>query len=429
MLVSEPSRGQPGASGRRAVRHAVLILLGACLGACREPASMGDPSVTIGARSDELRGATPSDFWTNVVRIDATCSGFLLHPYLVAYAAHCGEANVVSSQRDEVLVRSCSVSPDWSAWGVDLAICKLERPLVGTTVVPPATGCELEHLTAGSSVALVGYGPATRDGVYGRLHATTGIVESADVEIRVSGEQFGACDGDSGGPAILSVLDATRTAFRTAGILSAGGPGYCEEGLAFYSALAPQLAWIEAESGIDVTPCGAPDGSWAPGPDCTSWSASAARLDEGVGASSTCGEPGLDASADVRAPEIHLTYEATAGNPQRISVSATDSESGIRAVTLELMRRGLIVWGDTRSIPPYDFVPPSLASGSYRAKASAVDFAGNVSISQAEVRLGTDLGHSGCSIHPVRRSMPTATGLLLASVGLWVRRANAWRGA
>src|SRR5690606_37686005 len=144
--------------------------------------------------------------------------------------------------------------------------------------------------------------------------------------------------GDSGGPMIVSIPDAGQEAFRVGGILSAGPAGYCENGSAYYAALtSSELWWIEAEFGIDVTPCGDAYGNWSPGPGCLSWNT---EVNEPVNGhpSSTCGEAGARPAVDVSPPVVSLVCgiadEDAEDCSSSVRVEAVDEEVGISLVTV-----------------------------------------------------------------------------------------------
>jgi hypothetical protein len=375
-----------------------------------------DPE-SIGHTRSGLYGGHASSFWSNTVRLDANCTGVLLHPYLVASAAHCGVAERVSTASDEVEVRECIVSPEWGAVGVDLMICKLQRPLRGSSVIPPATGCELDYVTPGASVTLVGYGATNPEEAFGTLTSSEGVVESSGAELRIDGEFFGGCEGDSGGPAISVVPDGDWAAFRVSALMSAGGSGYCRVGPAFYTPLAPHVAWIEAASQIDVTPCGDADGMWNPSVGCSAWPKEVPTL-SGERPATTCGPAGPDATVDAVPPRVELLSNPASNSAfaDTLTVAATDEGSGIRAVIVELTRDGQSLWGDVRSTGPFTFTLPKLEPGTYEASATALDFAGHTSMAQTTLTLQSETdAAAACSMSPGQPKRPATAELLGAS--------------
>lgn len=304
--------------------HAVLLV--AALAplpsiAAPAPAEVGlvpanDPTAIVGGLH-----ATPCQ-WPSAVAIledDATpvmCTGSLIHPGVVMTAAHCisperpvvavgfgehGQSTGVPARTVEVI--ECVGNPEYYAGpGADVGYCLLADPVFDVPIVPLMSGCEVDALVEGTEVVIVGFGAT-----YGELIdkatgevATEGIgpkrwttqrvdfIDESREEINLSGPNGSqsACFGDSGGPGLVRLADGSWRVFGTGGHLydPGGLPPPLEKGNlcgtgAAYGFAPFVLDWLEAETGIDLTPCW-DDGVWAPNPEC---STSPLAPDEGFG--------------------------------------------------------------------------------------------------------------------------------------------------
>src|SRR5262252_6588464 len=106
--------------------------------------SAGEPQDSVGASDQALFGGAVVSRcqWPNVVAMNEACSGVLLHPDLVVYAAHCGTSFTrVWSSSQEVAVRDCQALPNAALGGTDLAYCRLAKSF-SAEIVAPASGCE-----------------------------------------------------------------------------------------------------------------------------------------------------------------------------------------------------------------------------------------------------------------------------------------------
>src|SRR5262249_11202349 len=103
----------------------------------------GDPQERVGVSDEALFGgaAVSRCQWTNVVAVNEACSGVLLHPDLVVYAAHCGTSfDRVWSSSQEMAVRDCQTLPNAALGGTDLAYCRLATSF-SAELIAPASGC------------------------------------------------------------------------------------------------------------------------------------------------------------------------------------------------------------------------------------------------------------------------------------------------
>ena len=126
--------------------------------------------------------------------------------------------------------------------------------------------------------AITGYGIQEQNGNSGiKDWGLTPIrqVYSMSADVGGLGEP-GICPGDSGGPAFVRYPDGSWHVFGIASTLTGNCGGIGTHSLAWHA-----VPWIEAESGIDVTPCHDLDGTWNPTFRCTDFYA--AEPGEGFG--------------------------------------------------------------------------------------------------------------------------------------------------
>lgn len=260
--------------------------------------------------TSEIYGGAPVQAcgWPSTVSLGGSCTGSLVHPEVVLYAAHCGASydyvrlgeNAYNGAGRWVQTEDCEVYPGGGpGGGDDFAYCRLAEPVEDVPIVPILMGCETDVLQANQAVTLVGFGNAD-NGPYGvKREVTTKLKYITQAgEAFIGGGGKDTCQGDSGGPAFVQLDDGS---WRVFGITSygsgCGGGGY-------YSMMHNGIGWFEDRSGIDLTPCHDAAGNWDPGPNCTdfplepatghgSWANGCSGGDLS-GPSQTCGAPNGD---------------------------------------------------------------------------------------------------------------------------------------
>jgi hypothetical protein len=231
------------------------------------------------------------------------CSGVYVGGGIVLTAAHCldnvseGQSRArfgedSSNATHDPIIEYCVAHPDGESTGgafgasyegVDLAYCVLDdsEGLPNVPIVPPMvpTGCDRDWLAhqvyeTGSSptVTVVGSGCAEYvgpledcgDGIKRYMplqlvQQTTYNGSSTKLELERWGDiETGIMDGDSGGPVFEVLPDGS---WRLLGV--AHGTNAALKA-AFYEAVPPYLHWIEADSGVDITPCHSfSNGAWS----------------------------------------------------------------------------------------------------------------------------------------------------------------------
>ena len=187
------------------------------------------------------------------------CSGSLVHPELVIYAAHCGTnypqvylGETTSSPARSVATSNCQTFPGYSGagGGNDFAFCELATPVTDVPIIPPLMGSETNILQQGQAVTLVGFGYDEFGNIGTKREANT-IINSITPsnEAFVGGTPQDTCQGDSGGPVYVQLADGS---WRVFGITSYGGA--CGTG-GYYSMMHIGMEWFEEQSGLDLTPC------------------------------------------------------------------------------------------------------------------------------------------------------------------------------
>lgn len=252
----------------------------------------GSPTTSIVGGQNAKECAWPAVFFvkTKAKTGEGMCTATLVHPRVLLYAAHCGTVLHARMGEDVIApskileaedIESSQAYPDYQ-WLVDVehdwAYAVLKEPILDVPIVPIAHSCEYNQLVkSGIQVHLVGFSPNKRSdeanpkpepGNYPLRWATSKVGSvSQKGRLTTGGNGIHGCGGDSGGPLMARLPDGS---WRTIGITSTL-TGKCREQDAYasYSHVRKEMiAWVEKESGFDITPCYDLDGKATPGAAC-----------------------------------------------------------------------------------------------------------------------------------------------------------------
>ncbi|PRQ05027.1 Trypsin [Enhygromyxa salina] len=349
--------------------------------------------------------------WPGVVALQSggLCTGTLVHPRVVVYAAHCGTFHTevllgedIAAPARAVETLTCERNSDlFAVSSMDYAYCLLAEPVEDLAITPPLFGCDEDLIEVGTPVTIVGFGDTTSEGPeqVGLKHEAQTEIVGYLTTIGIGGMGTGADAGDSGGPAFVELDDGS---WRMLGLVSGGGG----DGATVQYVPAPvTIAWIEDRTGIDLTPCHAGDGSWAPTPACEGFYVATepgATWAEGCpsarsGPSERCGPPWTELE-DLTPPSVAfvepLDGDALPSAPIELDVLAAADDDGVGVAEVRLAIDGA-PWLDAfglasvDQVPPYRFEGVSLAEdGEHLLELEAVDWLGNRAVVGATIIVG-----------------------------------------
>lgn len=389
----------------RFTRHALLalpLLLIPALAWAGNPDEIGappDPQAIWGGQETEPCA------WPSVVMVtggDSLCSGALIHPQVVLYAAHCGTqgksvrfGDSQNSGKTEQ-VEYCKANPSYngSSQSNDWAYCVLQNEVTEIPFTPVGYGCEVsQYAHNGAEIALVGFGNDTGLTGAGRKRwAFSTMSNLGSTTFDVGGNsQPTICSGDSGGPAFIRYADGS---WHTFGIASTKYDDTCSSAAGTHSRTHNAAQWVENDSGIDVTVCHDNDGTWNPTPLCGgffngqpalsygswyTWCEDATASDW----SSTCGAD-YGVNAESVPPDLQILVpidgESFVGSPTLFDIEvAVADASGSWDVQIEIA--GMLQAGVISNENPTVFAGAQFYAGEYTLVAHATDFWGNESVS------------------------------------------------
>nr|WP_255216294.1 trypsin-like serine protease [Pseudenhygromyxa sp. WMMC2535] len=367
-------------------------------------AQAGQPEVQAGEEQNPaVWGGSETEYcaWPTTVQVTGNgslCSGTLIHPQVVMYAAHCeAEDKVVrfgdsSATLKTKQVEYCEVYDGWTGSQTnDWAYCVLAEPMTDIPTTPVGYGCEVnEYLYNGQTVAVVGFGNDSGETGSGRKRwAFTTISNLQNGRFDVGGsEQPTICSGDSGGPAFIRHDDGSWHAY---GIASTKSAGTCNSAKGTHSNAVYAVQWIEQDSGIDVTPCHDYDGTWNPTELCGNFSDAQPALSGGswptwckdttaIEWSGGCGSTFYDEHYEANPPTLEFSVptdgQVFSEVPAAIDITVLIQEDSDLPLETSLSINGEAVPGYSDTNPAV-WAGGQFPAGEYELSATTVDFWGN----------------------------------------------------
>ena len=400
---------------------------------------LAQPAIADAASMSRIYGGAPSGqcAWPTTVLValndGGLCSGTLVAPQIVLYAAHCGSnVTAIGFGEDLTQVASRVASPSYCRLypghapdnGSDFAYCKLATPMTDIPIVPIAMGCEQLALRPGKHVVLAGFGQDNTGAVQVKHNVTTLENNISANKVIVGGNGQDTCFGDSGGPAYMQLTADSALggyaddSWRIYGVTSYSNNPNC--GFGGYDSLASDaVPWIEADSGVDITPCTDALGNWAPGPHCGGFplhpdaSGSSWALGCGGGAVSgpgqSCGPP-----LGYAGPSLSLALDpngfALAGHSRLSLVATLGAASPFKTVSADIDGAPLAEISQANRI--YTFGPLPHTPGLHTLTVTVIDAAGMPYHQQLTYDLARPGGCAATGVSPL-----TGLVLLLGLVG------------
>lgn len=206
--------------------------------------------------------------WPSTVNLN-NCTGTLVHPRVVIYAAHCGSKikdvafGADSRDPDRIIATEfCKIYPNGGVQENDYAFCVLKEAVSDVPIIPPLMGADVHRVVAGEKAWTVGYGYYNKNLDYGPKHEVqlkiNGFTGEDNSIVLAGGQGKDACQGDSGGPLFLELPN--QRGFRFFGITSFGFEGSPQDSFPCgygggWALLHMRMPWFEENSGYDLTPC------------------------------------------------------------------------------------------------------------------------------------------------------------------------------
>jgi len=371
--------------------------------------------------------------WPAAVRLGQLCSGVLIHPRVVAYAAHCGtrfnEVTAVAQGRAATYgIARCATHEDAAVGnGADIAFCVLAEPVVGVPLVRPLEGCERELAVKGAAVTMVGFGKRPDGGLFGTKQSADALIAELGDEIEVGAPGVGTCEGDSGGPAFLRLGGSEP--WRILGVFSSRKGEDCTPGAAWLTDVGRWLRWLEDASGVDVSPCYDERGAWQPTPRCRVGPSAPERSDSCTTDpveeyATVCGAPFEPGSGDDQAPIVRILAPSPSVRMSKVRsidvvVEASDRGWGVEHVQLGIACDAGTVFDAVDEVPPYRFSNVPIGDERCTIKAVASDFAGQSSEATIVIDPVVEKAPSsdgGCAVGSPRRSRGARLDCLVLGV-------------